>query len=79
MLGGYTVIHLASRAAGTDRGGILYHRRYRGIAAGLEWLGIMLHGLLGLHILLGLLLPSLCRIFLFCILPAQKLRLLLRG
>ena len=81
MLCGYTVIHLASHTAGMGRGGFLYHGRYRGIAAGLKWGGIMLRGLLRLHILLGLLLPLpiLCCVLIFRILPAQKLRLLFWG
>ena len=61
-------------------GGFLYHGRYRGIAAGLERGGIMLRGLLRLHILPGLLpLPILCCILSFRILPAQKLRLFFWG
>ena len=74
MLGGYTVIHLASHAAGMDGGGFLYYGRYRGIAAGLERGGIMLRGLLGRHILPGLLsLLLLRRILAFCFFPAHKL------
>ena len=34
--------------------GFLHYGRYRGITAGLEWGGIMLRGLLRLHILPGL-------------------------
>ena len=77
MLGGYTVIHLASHTAGMDGGGFLHHGRYRGIAAVLERGGIMLRR----HFLLGLLLPLpiLCCVRIFRILPAQKLRLLLWG
>ena len=80
MLGGYTVINLASHAAGMDGGGFLHYGRYRGITAGLEWGGIMLRGLLRLHILPGLLpLLLLRRILAFCFFPAQKLWLFFWG
>ena len=80
MLGGYTVINLASHAAGMDGGGFLHYGWYRGIAASLEWGGIMLRGLLRLHILPGLLPLLFLRCILsFRILPAQKLRLLFWG